>query len=351
MKKKYIMSAALLFSALLLAVLSRHSSFGGMQRYEATFLDVFDTVTSITGYAKSEEIFTEQVELLHAKLQRYHQLFDIYHSYEGVHNMKDINDAAGRRPVEADPEVIELLKLGQDMYRRTEGKVNIAYGSVLAVWHEYREAGIENPQNAQLPPADLLGACAEHTDISKLVIDEGAGTVFLEDEEMRLDVGSIGKGFAAQRLAEYAREIGMEHVLFSLGGNVCAVGAKADGTPWRVGIEKPRPEAQGSYVQAVELAGRSLVTSGDYQRYYEVDGRRYCHIINPETGMPAEFFPSVTVMAEDSGMADAFSTALFVMGQEEGLALVEELEDVEALWVMEDGGIRCSSGFGIDEEE
>lgn len=253
--------------------------------------------------------------------------------------------------MEADPEVIELLKLGQDMYRRTEGKVNIAYGSVLAVWHEYREAGIENPQNAQLPPADLLGACAEHTDISKLVIDEGAGTVFLEDEEMRLDVGSIGKGFAAQRLAEYAREIGMEHVLFSLGGNVCAVGAKADGTPWRVGIEKPRPEAQGSYVQAVELAGRSLVTSGDYQRYYEVDGRRYCHIIDPETGMPAEFFPSVTVMAEDSGMADAFSTALFVMGQEEGLALVEELEDVEALWVMEDGGIRCSSGFGIDEEE
>ena len=351
MKKKYMLSAALIFSALLLALLSRHSPSGEMQRYEATFLDVFDTVTSITGYANSEETFAGQAALLHAKLQHYHQLFDIYHTYEGVHNIKDINDAAGQYPVEAAPEVIELLKLGQDMYQRTEGKINIAYGSVLAIWHEYREAGIQDPQNAQLPPADLLEACAEHTDVGKLVIDEGAGTVFLEDGEMRLDVGSIAKGFAAQRLAEYAREIGMEHVLFSLGGNVCAVGTKADGTPWQVGIEDPRPKAQGSDMQAVGLADKSLVTSGDYQRYYEVDGKRYCHIIDPGTGMPAEFFPSVTVMAEDSGVADALSTALFTMGQEEGLAFVEGLEGVAAMWIMEDGEIHCSSGFPAQGEE
>lgn len=351
MKKKYIASAALLLSALLLCILSVHSPLRETQRYEATFLDVFDTVTTITAYAESKPSFAQQAELLHAKLQHYHQLFDIYHTYDGIRNIKDINDAAGQNPVKADPEVIELLKLGQDMYQRTGGRINIAYGSVLAVWHEYREAGIANPGNAQLPPADLLEACAKHTDIRKLRIDEEAGTVFLADREMRLDVGSIGKGFAAQRLAEYAEEIGMEHALFSLGGNVCAVGAKADGTPWRVGIEDPRPEGQGSYVQAVELVGRSLVTSGDYQRYYEVDGRRYCHIINPETGMPADYFPSVTVMAADSGIADALSTALFNMGQEEGLAFVEGLEDVEALWVMEDGGIRCSSGFEENEEK
>ncbi len=101
----------------------------------------------------------------------------------------------------------------------------------------------------------------------------------------------------------------------------------------------------------MDIVGECLVTSGDYQRYYEVDGKRYCHIINPDTGMPSEYFPSVTVLAKDSGMADALSTSLFNMELEEGLAFVESIEDVEAMWIMEDGEIHCSSGFKVNEEE
>lgn len=351
MKKKYIMAAVLVAAAILAGVVSRYRSQGELERYETTFFDIFDTVTSITGYAKNEEIFTGQAELLREKMQHYHEMFDIYHTYEGMNNIKSINDAAGTEPVKVDGEIISLLKLGQEMYQKTGGKLNIAYGSVLSVWHEYREAGTAEPENAQLPPEDLLKERAGHADMQKVVIDEDASTVFLEDPQMRLDVGSIGKGYAVQRLAEYAREIGMEHVLFSVGGNVCAVGDKADGTPWRVGIEDPNAEWQGAYRQAVDITDECLVTSGDYQRYYEVDGKRYCHIIDPDTGMPSEYFPSVTVLAKDSGMADALSTSLFNMELEDGLAFVESLEDVEAMWIMEDGEIRCSSGFKVNEEE
>lgn len=322
-----------------------------LKRYEGNFFSSFDTITSITGYAKSQKEFTRQMELLEKKLQHYHKLFDIYHTYDGINNIKTINDAAGTEPVKADADIIKLLQLGKEMYQKTDGQINIASGSVLSVWHDYREQGTLEPENAKLPPEDLLKTQANHTDIEQLVIDEKASTVYLKDAEMSLDVGSIGKGYAVQRLSEYAREIGMEHVLISVGGNVCAVGTRADGEPWRVGIENPDTESLQSYVRTVDIADESIVTSGNYQRYYEVDKKRYCHIIDPDTGMPAEHFPSVSVITDDSGIADALSTALFNMEYEEGLSFVESLPDVEALWIMEDGGIRCSSGFKVNEEE
>lgn len=350
-KKSYGAVIVLLAAVLLAGFAAAESRGNRLERYEGQFFDSFDTVTVITGYAKSQEEFQKQTELLQKKLNYYHELFDIYHTYEGINNIKTINDAAGKEAVEVDQEIITLLKLGKEMYQETEGKVNIAYGSVLSVWHEYREQGTADPGEAKLPPEELLKSQSDHTDISKIIIDEEASTVFLQDKDMSLDVGSIGKGYAVQRLAEYAEEMGMEHLLISVGGNVCAVGNKADGKPWRVGIENPDLESGQSYVGAVDLADCSIVTSGNYQRFYMVEGKRYCHIIDPDTGMPSEYFPSVSVMAEDSGKADALSTSLFNMEVQEGLALVESLPGVEALWIMEDGGIRCSSGFEFDEEK
>ncbi|MEY8391649.1 FAD:protein FMN transferase [Lachnospiraceae bacterium 45-W7] len=321
------------------------------RRYQGQFFDCFDTVTVITGYAKSEEDFSEKVKLLQAKLTHYHQLFDIYHTYEGINNLKSINDAAGKEAVKVDAEIIKLLKLGRDMHEKTEGKLQIVYGSVLSLWHEYRERGVQNPKRAELPPKEELNRRAGHTDIGKLILDEEASTVYLAEAEMSLDVGSIGKGYAVQRLAEYAREIGMEHVLISVGGNVCAIGAKEDGTPWLVGVENPDLESSQPYIGSVELSDQSIVTSGDYQRYYEVDHVRYCHIIDPNTNMPPAYFSSVSVISSDSGLADALSTSLFCMEYEAGLALVESLADVEAMWIGKDGKIRCSSGFEYHEEK
>ncbi len=321
------------------------------ERFQGQFFDCFDTVTTVTGYAKDKEAFSEKLKMLEEKLLYYHKLYDIYHTYDGINNLKTINDAAGKSPVKVDSEIMELLKLGREMYEKTDGKLQIAYGSVLSLWHEYREQGNEKPKEACLPPQKELEERAAHTDMAQMILDEKASTVYLADPEMSLDVGSIGKGYAVQRLAEYAEEIGMEHVLLSVGGNVSAVGPKADGIPWRVGVENPDTESARQYVCTLDIAGLTVVTSGDYQRYYEVDGKRYCHIIDPDTNMPPEYFSSVSVTARDSGMADALSTALFSTEYEKGAALVESLEGVEAMWIGKDGEIRCSSGFKINEEE
>lgn len=322
-----------------------------LSRYEGQFYDCFDTVTTITGYAKSQKDFSEKIGLLQEKLTYYHQLYDIYHTYDGRNNIKTINDAAGADAVKVDREILDLLKLGKEMYDKTGGKLHIAYGSVLSLWHEYREEGLREPEQAKLPPEEELVRRALHTDIEDVILDEESSTVRLADAEMSLDVGSIGKGYAVQRLAAYAREIGMEHVLISVGGNVCAVGGKADGSPWTIGVENPNPDSKEPYVATVELRDGSLVTSGDYQRYYEVDNVRYCHIIDPDSNMPPEYFASVSVQTADSGIADALSTSLFTMDYQSGLSLVEDMEGVEAMWVGKDGKIRYSSGFKVNEEK
>ena len=167
-----------------------------LARYQASFLDVFDTKTDIVGYSTSEEAFTEQVTLIKEKLEYYHKLYDIYNEYEGINNIKTINDHAGIEPVEVSQEIIDLLLFSKEMYEKTNGQMNIAMGSVLEIWHNYRDAGIHDPQNASIPLMEDLQAASAYCDINQIVIDEEAKTVYLMDEYMSIDVGSIGKGYA-----------------------------------------------------------------------------------------------------------------------------------------------------------
>lgn len=343
MKKKI----ALLLGAAILCILAVKYGMEKKEpeRYTATFLDVFDTKTDIVGYGSSEKDFTEQAALLKEKLVYYHELYDIYHTYEGINNIKTINDNAGIAPVKVAPEIIELLKFSKDMYERTDGQINIAMGSVLSVWHDYREEGIEAPEKAKLPPMEELRQASGHTDIGRVRIDEENSTVFLEDPQMSLDVGSVGKGYAVQKVAEYARELGMEQVLLSVGGNICAVGTRPDGSKWRLGIQNPDLTSEEAYARKVDIADACVVTSGNYQRYYVVDGVRYCHIIDPDTLMPADYAASVSIITGDSGMADALSTAVYNMSFADGLDFVNSMEGVEAMWIFEDGSIQYSDNF------
>ena len=227
MEKKRQIAAVLILLALIGVIAYRHSTGKDLEKYEASFFDVFDTQTQIIGYASSKEQFSEQMSLIKDKFQYYNDLYDIYHDYEGMNNIKTINDNAGIQPVTMD--------------EKTDGNMNIAMGSVLSIWHDYREAGSEDPYSAELPPMDELERAAEHTDIHNIVIDEEASTVYLTDPDMSLDVGSIGKGYAVQKVAEYAKnELGIQYMLFSVGGNVCAIGGHPDGSAWAVGIQKFR---------------------------------------------------------------------------------------------------------------
>lgn len=309
------------------------------KQYTANFLDVFDTITSIAGKAENEEEFRTKTQAVHDALLEYHQLFDIYNDYDGVVNLKTVNDNAGIEPVKVDSRVIALLKDCRSYYELTDGKVNPAMGSILQLWHVARNDGINDPANAYLPQQDKLTEAAQHMDFDAVVIDEAASTVYISDPLVQLDVGAVAKGWAAQRVAENAPA----GLLISVGGNVCATGPKdANGTPWVVGIQNP--DGGDNYLHTLYLTKGSLVTSGDYQRAYVVDGELYHHIIDPVTLYPSTLWRSVTILCDDSGLADALSTALFLLPLEEGQALLEKT-GAEAMWVNREGELFYSPGF------
>ena len=309
------------------------------QQYTATFLNLFDTVTTIIGRAESEEAFKEKTQTIHDDLLYYHELFDIYNDYDGVNNIKTINDNAGIAPVKVDQAIIDLLLDCKEYYDLTNGRVNVMLGSVLYLWHEARNDGINDPQHAKLPQMEALQEAANHCSFDLLAIDEAASTVYITDACARLDVGAVAKGWATQRAAKNAPK-GM---LLSVGGNVCATGPKlSDGTPWVIGIQDP--DASDKNLHTVFVTENSVVTSGDYQRTYWVEGEAYHHIIDPDTLMPGAYWRSVSIIYPDSGLADALSTALFLMDREEGEALAAKC-GAEVLWVTADGTEYATDGF------
>lgn len=342
--------AAKILSVFLAAAAAVSLSACGAQREKTRFtkayLEFFDTATQIVGYETDEETFSQNCEAVYSLLEEYHQLTDIYHEYTGVNNVRTVNRSAGKEPVKVDEKLIDLLEFSKEMYGKTDGMCDIALGSVLSIWHKYREQGIDYPETAQLPPMDDLTAAAQHCDINDVVIDREAGTVYLSDPDMSLDLGAVAKGYAAERAAELLMSRGVsEGYSLNIGGNVRTIGTKSDGSDWAAGIQNPDTDSDTPYIVRLKLNGAALVTSGNYQRYYYVDGVRYHHIIDPNTLMPLNYFDSVSILCADSGMADALSTALFNMPVSEGRELLSKMGGVDAIWVYSDGSYECTDGF------
>ena len=308
------------------------------KQYTATFLELFDTVTTVVGLDVSEESFKEKAQAIRADLEYYHRLFDIYNDYEGVVNIKTVNDSAGAQPVKVDSTLISLLLDCKHYYELTDGRVNVAMGSVLKLWHDARTDGIRDPLNAELPDAGLLEQAAEHVSFDSVVIDEEESTVFITDPDLRLDVGAVAKGWATQRVADKA-PAGM---LISVGGNVCATGPKNGDTAWVIGIRSP--DDADKNLHTLYVTKGTVVTSGDYQRAYAVNGKVYHHIIDPETLMPSSYWRSVSVICRDSGLADALSTGLFLTDLEKGRELAEKC-GADVLWVDRDGNEYMTPGL------
>lgn len=316
------------------------------ERFSSSFLDLFDTASTVIAYDSSQEDFNTHLEAFHQKLEEYDKLYDIYSAYDDVVNLNTLNSIAKDKPVAVDSKIIDLLEYGKYVYTLSGGKTNICFGAVLSIWHDYRQHGINNPDEASLPDMKALQEAAKHTDINSLVIDKENNTVYFEDPELRLDVGAVAKGYAVQEVCKWAEENLWSSAAISIGGNVCTFGYKNDDgkTLWNIEIESPNLEYMDNLAQ-VQITGLSVVTSGDYQRYYMVNEKKYCHIINPDTLMPSEYVASVSVLCNDSALGDALSTTLFNMSVEDGKRLVEETEGVEAAWVDKEYNKTFSSGF------
>ncbi len=317
------------------------------EKFTAYYFDWFDTATTIVGYADSKEDFDGIGKIIAEEMDAYHRLYDIYKPYEGVNNLYSINkNAHGKEnAVEVDGKIIDLLLFSKEAYKLTEGAVNIAMGSVLSLWHSCRKQGIDDPSTAVLPDRNSLLEASKHTNIDDLIINEKEGTVYLADPEMCLDVGAIAKGYATEKVAQTLIDMGVTGYILNVGGNVRTIGSQADGSPWAVGLENPDQYSDQAYTEELALSGQSVVTSGNYQRYYIVDGQSYHHIIDHATLYPAEKYMAVSVITEDSAMGDVLSTALFLADYEKGLELVNSLPSTYAMWTFSDGTKKYSDGF------
>ncbi len=313
----------------------------------------FDTVFYYQEYNQdkdaSEAHFNEAVSLF----THYNDLFDIYNDYAGMNNLKTVNDNAGIAPVTVDPEIIAMLEEAKQFYTWSDGEFDITMGALLNVWHTYRENGITlNEENKQGPlPTDAeLSEAASHKGWDKVVIDDSANTVYITDASVSIDVGGIAKGYATEKIAQkLASEDNIGTIAINAGGNNRTINAKPDGSPWRVRIQNP--DGEDKLIIVSETGSWSFVTSGDYERYYvATDGKKYHHIIDPETNYPADRYRSVSIITKDSSAADCLSTTLFTLSMEDGQKVLDEYEQAtgnhaDAIWVMsEDKKVEAKNG-------
>lgn len=335
------------------------------QYYSKQIVGPFDTITTYITYAKSEEDFEKQCDMIDEKLNYYDHLFDKYSSYDDLNNVKTINDYAGKKAIEVDQPLINLLELSIQRYKDISSKVNIAFGSVIEIWHTYREVAESNGGVGKVPSMEELKKANQHTNIESIKIDKEKKTVYISDEKVSIDLGATAKGYAIELVKQELIDMGVDNFLLSGGGNVASYGERKitkEGdfyldecqNKYCVGIQSPGDgnfshDADDENIEneaILVVQGESIVTSGDYQRFYEdINGVRYHHLIDPETLYPAVHFRSVSIITEDSGYADFLSSAVFLMEYEDGLDLINSLDGVEAIWLLEDGKIRYSDGL------
>lgn len=321
------------------------------------FMGPFDTIFQVIMYVDDEKQYQEAMELIEDRFTYYNALFDKYNDYENVNNVKTINDNAGIEPVKVDYALYALIEDGIAYNQRYSDKVNIAFGPVLEIWHEYRENN-----DGSVPTLEELEEKNAYTDISKIVLDKENKTVYLTEAGMSLDVGATAKGYACELVKRELISQGIDDFLISAGGNVVSYGKRAvqasetslsDVLPacrdyYTIDIQSPQDGAYADIkaIAAIIIDGKSAVTSGDYQRYYiGDDGVYYHHLVDPETLFPPHYFRSVTIVCDDSGLADFLSSATFLLPYEKGRELIDSIAGVEAVWLLNDGTISHTDGL------
>src|SRR6266508_1216217 len=269
---------------------------------------------------------------LTAGFQEIRRLENMLSTWIETSELSRVNQAAGLEPIGVSAETFDLLRRALEVAEYTEGGFNIAIGPAVRLWNI--------PEAPRIPSGMELAIAAQYVDYHRIHLDASSRSVFLERPGMRIDVGGIGKGFAAEKAAAVMREVGASGGLVAAAGDFRVFGKRADGTAWPVGIQQPRQD--GSVLAMLDSTDEAISTSGDYERFFIKDGVRYHHILDPRTLQPARLCQSVTIVAPDATVADALATGVFVMGPVQGLALVERL-GFGAVIVDAQGGISISS--------
>lgn len=292
-------------------------------RHEMTTF-AMDTIMDFTIYHEDGEELLIDAE---QEIRRLERLLSITMEDSDI---SKINKNAGVAPVEVAADTMAVLTKGQEAATLTHGAFNMAISPIVKAW------GFTTDGDKKVPEKETIEGLLPYTKEENIVLDGEAQTAYLAEAGMLVDLGGIAKGYTSDAVTNILREKGVVNALISLGGNISAMGSKSDGKPWKIAVENPLDA--NDYVGLLEVRDKSVITSGGYQRFFEENGKRYHHIIDSETGYPAESgLLSVTIISENGTMADGLSTALFVMGLEEAASYWREHKDFEAIFVTEDG--------------
>lgn len=299
---------------------------------------ILGTVGKIRVYADSEKKGLEVINKAYARIADIENTMST--SIEGS-DVNNINKNAGKAAVEVKPETLSIINMAIEYKRITKDVFNIGVGALIELW------GIGKDWQ-KVPTAAEIQQAKNHIDLSQLEIT--TNKVMIKDPDMLIDLGGIAKGYAVDEAAKVLRDNGVTSAFVNMGGDVYAIGSKPDGTAWNVGIQNPAI-GEGGIIAKIGLIDQSIVTSGDYERYFVENGVHYHHIIDPATGSPSRNeLVSVTIISEKAIDGDVLSTAVFVMGLEEGLSFVEGLENIDAVLITRDKKMYATSGV-VDKVE
>lgn len=294
-----------------------------------------DTYIDIKIYTKKkEEEMQEILEGIEYLYSYYHQLTDRYQSYDGVKNVYYLNEVLeNNEKVEIDSLLLNMISYGKEFYEKTDGYFNIALGNVTDVWKKYRDSGEGVSSYQELVNSGSIN-------IEDIIIEENT---YLKKNSVKLDLGGYAKGYVTELAGQFLEENDISKYIINAGGNV-KVGSSYDKDLYQIGLEDPKNI--GDIYLIVNIENKSIVTSGDYQRYYEYEGEKYSHIINPKTLYPESDVHSVTVITDDSTYADIMSTYLYLLPLEQREKVLEENQEIEAIWYNKDDTKGQSKGFG-----
>lgn len=249
-----------------------------------------------------------------------------------------INSNAGKDFVKVSDDTFYVINSGKYFSELSGGRFDISIGPLVKVWN----IGTEY---AKVPNEEEIKSKKALVDYKNVILNESEKSVMLNEKGMILDLGGIAKGYGADEVVNILKENNVKHAIINLGGNVFAYGNKQDGTPWRVGVQNPY-SSRGDYIGIVEVSNQTVVTSGVYERHFEEDGKRYHHILDPDTGYPVENnLVGISIIASSSIDADSLSTSAFALGLDKGIDLIERLDNVDAVFVTEDSEVYITSGL------
>lgn len=289
----------------------------------------------LVAVSENEQLATKAIDAGVDEIKRIEALIS---EWQPTSQTSAINRAAGSMPVSVDPELYDLIVRSLKVSKLTGGAFDISFAAAYKLWKF-------DGSMTRMPSPEEVAASVKHIGFERIILDPKTHSVFLKDPEMKIGFGAIGKGYAANRARDVMRKMGITAGVVNAAGDMITWGRQPDGQPWYVGIADPAEKDKVfSWLTASET---SVVTSGDYEKYAEIDGKRYAHIIDPRTGYPATGLKSVTIICPDAELADALATAVFVLGPEEGLYLVNQLKGVECLMVTDKDEMLTSENLHL----